>query len=97
MVTIAGTAAGHGDAIALVLVGDEVADWALIEAVRQALPPETRTPFADKIGTLVARREQTIRRAARQRGRKAVHRSVALMSCTLPRRSGALLFVSTQT
>ena len=70
MVDIAGTAAGHGDATALVLVGDEVADWALIEAVRQALPAETRTPFADKIGTLVARREQAIRRAAQQRGRK---------------------------
>lgn len=70
MVDIAGTAEGRGGVTAFILVGDEVADWALIEAVRQALSLDAHTPFADKIGTLVARREQAIRRAAQQRGRK---------------------------
>lgn len=70
MVDIAGTAEGRGGVTAFILVGDEVADWALIEAVQQALPPDAHTPFADKIRALVSRREQAIRRAARQRGRK---------------------------
>ena len=70
MVDIAGTAEGRSDDTALVLVGDEVLDWTLIAALQQSLPRSAHTPFADKLRMLVARREQAIRRAARQRGRK---------------------------
>lgn len=71
MVEIAGTAEGRGGVTAFILVGDEVADWAIIDAVRQSLPPDAYTPFADNIKMLLARREQAIRRAIQQRGRKA--------------------------
>lgn len=71
MVDIVGTSEGRGDATALVLVGDEVLDWALIEAIWHSLPHEAHTPFADKIAKIVALREQAIRRAAQRRGRKA--------------------------
>lgn len=71
MVDIAGTAEGRGDTTALVLVGDEVSDWALIESIRHSMLHRAHTPFANNIAKFVALREQAIRRAAQRRGRKA--------------------------